>query len=646
MLEILQIPAVDVTLGLASAVLLLLAAYLLARSRSEYAPYHRTRPVDLDPPGLFKEVGLPGTESRLSFVASLFLHILAVALVPWLDLASSWRPALPNPQHEIITLDYRMPLPPVLSYPEMWQEDLDPEKRDAEHDDVDKTGDEPVTTGQDEGSISGPDNQAAPGPDPVKADSGGPKPPEAPPELSQPSESEPVDRDETVRMFSPDLQTGDAVVSDIVLQPDFTVELPPEVELSLPPVLLWVNEPPTLEALAILEPTPEDPNELVRENFPTVEPLVLTPNDETRLSSLQMRQLTLENDDPALTVPPGDVAPLAGREEVEEPGKTPSITGEEGRNSLVALSERPDMDSTTFELAPGLRLGSLEQLVPQIPSELLASSGEGGESGELDESPASPAVSNEEGNPSAGDFLIGEGFTEVDLAEHGEGQEGDGEGVSPGERKDSGGLLTVVSENRGGAKIIQITGTSGKGEKGSGPGAGGDPSGDESAKGLRPLPRSKYGIILVSNSRNTLPEAVGVLTGSPVYTVHFHVPEAPRKWILQYCLPQSEPEEIDTSSGVIKIRSSKRVDPPYALSRRPLRLAKPSEETRHGSPRRVVVYALVNESGVLERSRVIRGSDPATDQMILAELRSWDFLPAFQEGEPVSVEAVFGVPLQ
>jgi hypothetical protein len=32
--------------------------------------------------------------------------------------------------------------------------------------------------------------------------------------------------------------------------------------------------------------------------------------------------------------------------------------------------------------------------------------------------------------------------------------------------------------------------------------------------------------------------------------------------------------------------------------------------------------------------------------MVLANLRSWDFHPAFQRGEPVSVEAVFGIPLQ
>ena len=60
----------------------------------------------------------------------------------------------------------------------------------------------------------------------------------------------------------------------------------------------------------------------------------------------------------------------------------------------------------------------------------------------------------------------------------------------------------------------------------------------------------------------------------------------------------------------------------------------------------MVVYAQVDEEGNLAASRVIRGADPETDQLVLANLQSWDFHPAFQNGEPVSVEAVFGIPLR
>ena len=166
------------------------------------------------------------------------------------------------------------------------------------------------------------------------------------------------------------------------------------------------------------------------------------------------------------------------------------------------------------------------------------------------------------------------------------------------------------------------------------------------ATGLRPLPRSKYGIILVSNSRNSLPEAARVLSGTPVYTVHFDVPEAPRKWILQYCRPEAGNDEDEAARDVIRVRTRKRVDPPYALDRHPLRLSKSADKESKRAPQLVVVYARVTEDGRLERSRVIRGADPATDQMILANLLSWNFLPAFEEGRPVPVEAVFGIPLR
>jgi TonB family protein len=63
-------------------------------------------------------------------------------------------------------------------------------------------------------------------------------------------------------------------------------------------------------------------------------------------------------------------------------------------------------------------------------------------------------------------------------------------------------------------------------------------------------------------------------------------------------------------------------------------------------PARVVVYATFDAEGRFENSRIIRGADAQIDQAILAALRSWEFLPAFAEGEPVLVEALLGIPLR
>jgi hypothetical protein len=178
-------------------------------------------------------------------------------------------------------------------------------------------------------------------------------------------------------------------------------------------------------------------------------------------------------------------------------------------------------------------------------------------------------------------------------------------------------------------------------------GAADGPEGGGWGRGkLTPVPRKFHGIILVSNSLSTLPEAVGALSGNPVYTVYVDVPDAPRKWILQFCVPQSEAGGVEFSGEVVRVLSRKTVDPPYAHRREPLALEFiPTLERIVRLPQRVVAYATVDQQGVLHNLRMIHGADPQTDSRILASLRAWEFTPAFRDGEPVEVEALFGIPL-
>ena len=551
--EMPHMPAADIGLALASALLLLLGVFLLARSRTEQAFHQQMGDLEPGLPGLFRELDVAGTEKRLSLIASLFLHMLGVALIPWLDVALSWRPA-PLPNYKLITLDYRRPLPTVVSDRTLFEPDLDTEDRTQEDSDPPVDSEVTPTKGEPEGRTGDPqpadeqnatsegdakpdqtaadaspeadDQNVAPDGDanleqtaadaPPEADDQDASPDgkanleqtarEAPPEPPDPSPEQVAEQE--VQLLLPELRNTDPSLRDIVLHPEFTAELPRSHELDIPPTLLWTPELSSLEPLTILEPTAEAPDTPVQDDLPAVQPQVRTPNEESRLSSLQIRQLTLENDNPALTVPPADVTPLAALEGAEDAQTVPSITGEEGLNSLVALSGRPGIESSLFDLLPGLRLGSIPTDIRPSPDEPLEASG---------------------------------------------------------------------SE-----------------------------------------------------------------------TVHFDVPEAPRKWILQYCRPRSEtePDEHEPAAGVIRVRTLKRVDPPYALARHPLRLDQLLDERPRGLPKRVVVYAEVTADGRLEHSRVVRGADLDTDQMILANLLSWNFLPAFQEGQPVSVEALFGIPLQ
>ncbi|MEX2299992.1 MAG: hypothetical protein WD733_03585 [Bryobacterales bacterium] len=163
---------------------------------------------------------------------------------------------------------------------------------------------------------------------------------------------------------------------------------------------------------------------------------------------------------------------------------------------------------------------------------------------------------------------------------------------------------------------------------------------------LTPVPRKFHGIILVSNSLGTLPEAVGELTGNPVYTVYVDVPGAPRKWILQFCVPQGNQVGMEITGEIVRVLGRKSVDPPYAFRKEPLELEiAPTLERLSQLPQRVVAYATVDAEGNLQNLRMVRGADPETDRIILASLRSWEFTPAFRDGEPVEVEALFGIPL-
>ena len=177
-------------------------------------------------------------------------------------------------------------------------------------------------------------------------------------------------------------------------------------------------------------------------------------------------------------------------------------------------------------------------------------------------------------------------------------------------------------------------GASGQGGNGYGLGRG----------GRSPVPRKLHGIILISNEASTIPEAMDVLTGNPVYTVYLRVPGFAKKWVLQVCLPKPETAS-EVEPGVIRVLSRKTLDPPYAEYKAPLNLRLNGADPRR-LPARVVVYATVSPEGQLGNMRVVSGLNPEMDDRIMANLREWEFNPAFRDGEPVEVEALFGIPLR
>jgi hypothetical protein len=414
------------------------------------------------------------------------------------------------------------------------------------------------------------------------------------------------------------------------MAPQFRVRMPDAYKLDLPPVLLWDPRPPDLLDFAVLQPGPGDleaPSEL---KLPDVQPQLQSPNQMPRIDDLRLADQSFPLDNPALPVPSGDVVPLAGREQRDSAiFQAPSLRGGKGNDSLIVLSQNPDIERSSFLLRPMLRLGSIDSEPGEMSEGVVGGTGSPDSSGRRRPSPG--------------------GAIQSDTAVSGGGAEGPAKVIKIYRGGQGSGSVQVVEVEPGYGRGV-LAGSSAPGGTGDGAATSegavlGQPDGASSGSGrLRPLPRARYGIILVSNARSALPEAAGVLSGNPVYTVYLNVPKARHKWVLQYCLPAQQSPRAEIADGVVQVQTRKRIDPPFPIQQEPIALAPPRDGVGE-TPKRVVVYATFDVLGKLANLRMVRGSDPSTDRTILEALLSWEFLPAFQEGNAVPVEVLFGIPL-
>ena len=678
-----EIPPLDVIVGLASAGLLLAALVYLIRSRPEHSLTEVGALSKHAGLSLFAPLPSRNLTSRLSFLGSLFGHLFGIALIPWLQALHPHQLMLDLETHDLVVLEYRIPDVPLVAPAEL-EEEAEPEEPEPEK----KKQPEPESAG------------SSPRPEPEEAREPAESPPQAPALAKAAEKQRPAEKPLLTQRFKivlPKIATPDPALRDVILRSDLALEFPADYSPKLPPVMQWAAKPRELENAMLVEPGWEKPDEPVRWELPEAEPQLLASNEQLALADLQIADSPVLPPDPALAVPPADVIPFGGVKPPFEPvEEIPSLGEGSSSTTLVILSQNPAPLTPSFLLEMGLQLGTLTDLKQELPEGLTAT--DAPDLAPTDISPsevpfeptpplqppppsqlaeadiASPTASDgsdqqeNESNAEQGSYsedAVEAGLDDGVLAGLGEvpgPQEvldvlaalmtgikppppstAFEEGVGSGE-KTAESVTTGTSET--GSRGVQATGSVGPGK-----GDGETPSesavvavSKASRRGpLKPLPRKKYGIILVSNSQTALMEARGTLTGSPIYTVYLDVPEAPRKWIMQFCLPNSGSRRLNVSSGVIRIRPRKKVSPPFAMSMQPLESM--ASSTPNGRPTRVIVYAVVDEEGILKNFRVVHGSDPETDNVILASLRSWEFLPAFRGDEPVAVEALFGVPL-
>ncbi len=699
-----DVPTLDVFLGLVSAILLLLALVYVARERPETFRGFRRRPRRREHhPVIFQDVFLPDSNRGLSFIGSLFCHMVGFSLVPWMQFVAP-RVTMPDARApEIVELDYRIPDIPVVAPEDLYEEKQDEdssEERDNGGSEEEGASSKPAEAAAEKTPKKGEEAREAPAPPPEIATA--PEPPKPEPQVFQ----------QVFKVILPEIVGKHRSLKEIILQTNSLLELPPEYAPQLPPILAWTPNPLPLESGMVIEPGHQQPETIERWELPEQVSHLAAPNREIVLADLSVTPVPVLVEDPALPVPAANVLPLAGLE-MPEPvqPELPSLAEGESRTTLIALSQEPNPLTPSFLLEMGLRLGSLDSAMEEVedpPAQSEADEEEPEQPPEpepppepeqrLDEQPVETALDTADETadptpeptdapptivesdapitydevapfPAEFDLFAAEGVSDVapmmaqavDFEAEGEGRggtatEGAGmdEEVAPVEVVDIASVRVGGSgdPSLGGPAILELPGSGGPGTGNEGEGEGkespeaneGDGKGTRTGSGtLKPLSRKQYGIILVSNVQTTLTNTAGILKGNPIYMIHLDVPEALRKWTLQFCIPGSGSRKLDTSTGIIRILPKKKVAPPFPLEQKPLRLeAAPATPER---PLEVVIYAIVDEEGGLGNLRVVHGADPQTDNTILAHLESWDFLPAFRGEEPVLVEALFGIPL-
>ena len=678
-----EIPPLDVVVGVASAGLLLAALVYLIRSRPEHSLVEVGAPSKHAELSLFAPLPSSHLTSRLSFLGSLFGHLFGIALIPWLQALHPHQLMFDLERHDLVVLEYRIPDVPLVTPAEL-EEEAEPE------DPVPEKEKQP----EPESSGSPPSLNTEEAREPTES------PPPAAALAKAAEKQRPPERPLLTQRFKivlPKIATPDPALRDVILRSDLALEFPADYSPKLPPVMQWAAKPRELENALLVEPGWEKPEESVRWELPEAEPQLLASNQQLALADLQIADSPVLPRDPALAVPPADVIPFGGVKPPFEPvEEIPSLGEGSNSTTLVILSQNPAPLTPSFLLEMGLQLGTLTDLKQELLEGLMAT--DAPDLAPTDSSPPAvplqptpplqPAPPNQLAQADIASPIVSRGADDQESESNAEqgsrGEDGveagldDGVVAGLGEAPGSAEVFDVLAALTAGIKPrpsstpfeegvgsgekieesveagVSQTGTRSaqtRGSVGSGTGDGETPSesavvaaSKASAQGpLKPLPRKKYGIILISNSQTALMEARGTLTGSPIYTVYLDVPEAPRKWVMQFCLPNSGSRRLNISNGVIRIRPRKKVSPPFAMRMQPLESM--ASSTPDGIPARVIIYAVVDEEGILKNFRVVHGSNPETDNVILASLRSWEFLPAFRGDEPVTVEALFGIPL-
>jgi hypothetical protein len=137
-------------------------------------------------------------------------------------------------------------------------------------------------------------------------------------------------------------------------------------------------------------------------------------------------------------------------------------------------------------------------------------------------------------------------------------------------------------------------------------------------------------------------DAYGVLNCGKIYTIFLPMPGT--NWTMQYCLKTdaAAPQPAaDPRSTVIHIQSPVVPPDPDIESRFDFqRLPVPPEKAH----KLIVLKGVLRDDGTVDGLQVYQGIVPQMDEAARIAFSKWKFKPAMQDGKPVSVQILIGVP--
>jgi hypothetical protein len=360
------------------------------------------------------------------------------------------------------------------------------------------------------------------------------------------------------------------------------------------------------------------------------------------------------------TPPPAPIRPAAeapkraaGEKALEPPKLKPSQTLGADEQALVSLSPTPTMPQNAPQIPEGEARGQFAvsptaSLTPApVPGLKIESSVPVpaiGQSGAAAGDAAGQVAlgGGGLGTGAGADTGSGKGGTTVGAA-RGSGT-GPGIGTGPGPTSASGagagsatgkgGLpgLTIQSRSYGGAGISVNNG---------GASGGGGISVNVTRTPIKVPPQTAYGMTISStaDSGGGLPD-LGVFAHEKVYTVFLDMrtmsSDRNPSWTLQYARLRSAAEKDPNPS-------SEGITPPFPLSKELPHLN--SELIRTYLRNVIVVFAVMDTEGRLQRLSVLQTPDGRFNSAVLAALTQWRFQPAQLSGQPIALKVLIGIPL-